>query len=301
MNKKGKIVVVGSSNTDMTIKSDHLPLPGETILGGEFLMGPGGKGANQAVAAKRLGGDVTFICKVGNDIFGNNAIAGYDQEGIDTKHIMRSLKPSGTALILVDQQGENSIAVAPGANSDITPEDIDSVADVIRSAGYLILQLEIPVPAVLRAAQIASEAGVYVILNPAPACKLPGELFKYISLMTPNQTETAILSGHKVDDEKSLLEAVEVLKKFGVKDFVVTLGSKGSLVIADGKTEAVPAQKVKAIDATAAGDTFCGALCVALSEGASLADAARFATKASAITVQRMGAQKSIPHRKEII
>lgn len=291
-----RIVVVGSSNTDMTIKSERLPKPGETILGGVFRMGPGGKGANQAVAAQRLGGDVCFICKVGNDIFGDNAVAGYDKEGIDTTHVLRSDKASGTALILVDGNAENCIAVAPGANGDLTPEDIDSVADVIRNAGYLILQLEIPVESVLRAAKIAHEAGVYVILNPAPACPLPEELFSYVSLITPNQTESALLSG--VEDD--LDGAVAGLMKMGVKDVIVTLGSKGSLVITGGEKTLVPSQKVKAVDTTAAGDTFCGALCVALSEGKSLVEAAQFATKASALTVQKMGAQDSIPYRSDI-
>ena len=293
---KAKVVVIGSSNTDMTIKGDRLPKPGETVLGGEFRMGPGGKGANQAVAAQRLGADVSFICKVGRDIFGDNAISGYQKEGIDCSRILRSDKASGTALILVDGNAENCIAVAPGANADLTPEDVDSVADVIRSADYLILQLEIPVESVLRAAKIAHEAGVYVILNPAPACHLPEELFGYISLITPNQTGSALLSG--VED--NLDAAVERLMQLGVKDVVVTLGSKGSLVISEGAKTLVPSLKVKAVDTTAAGDTFCGALCVALSEGCSLVDAAGFATKASALTVQKMGAQDSIPFRSDI-
>lgn len=295
-----KILVIGSSNTDMTIKGKHLPVPGETVTGGMFYMGPGGKGANQAVAARRLGGEVGFICKVGRDIFGDSALEGYRREGIDVSHAMRSDKASGTALILVDENGENCISVASGANADLTPEDIDSVADVIRSAGYLILQLEIPVQSVLRAAKIAHEAGVYVILNPAPACRLPKEIFQYISLMTPNRTETSYLSGCEVRDDASLAEAVGVLHGLGVQDFVVTLGCDGSLVFQEGKAEKIPSLKVEAVDATAAGDTFCGALCVGLSEGLSLADAARFATKASALTVQRMGAQDSIPTRNEI-
>ena len=291
-----KVVVIGSSNTDMTIKAERLPKPGETILGGVFVMGPGGKGANQAVAARRLGADVSFICKVGKDIFGDNAIEGYRKEGIDTSRILRSDKASGTALILVDAKAENCISVAPGANGDLSPEDIDSVADVIRSAGYLILQLEIPVESVLRAARIAHEAGVYVILNPAPACPLPKELFSYVSLITPNQTESALLTG--VEDD--LDAAVDRLMEMGVKDVVVTLGSKGSMVVSGGERTFVPTQKVNAVDTTAAGDTFCGALCVALSEGCSLVQAAQFATKASALTVQKMGAQDSIPYRSDI-
>lgn len=300
MNTSRKILVIGSSNTDMTVKSARLPAPGETVMGGLFHMGPGGKGANQAVAARRLGGDVTFICKVGRDIFGDNSLAGYEREGIDTSYVMRSDSASGTALILVDGSGENVISVAPGANADITPEDIRGVADVIAASDYLILQLEIPVDAVLEAAKIAHEAGVYVILNPAPACKLPGEIFRYISLMTPNQTETSILSGMEVDSEESLLKAVAELRAMGVGEFIVTLGSRGSLVISGDKHEFVPAKKVHAVDTTAAGDTFCGAVCVALSEGRTLREAAEFATCASALTVQKMGAQDSIPYRTDI-
>ena len=292
-----KILVIGSSNTDMTVKSEKMPAPGETVLGGEFIMGPGGKGANQAVAARRLGGDVCFICKVGRDIFGDNAVAGYDREGIDTSHVLRSDKASGVALILVDKNAENSISVAPGANNDLTPEDIDSVTDVIKASDYLILQLEIPVESVLRAAQIAHEAGVYVILNPAPACPLPAELFSYLSLITPNAGEVELMTGvtGELDDK------VAALRKMGVSDVIITLGSRGSYVAPEGsEAELVPALKVNAVDTTAAGDTFCGALCVALSEGKDLAEAARFATKASSLTVQKMGAQSSIPYRKDL-
>lgn len=295
-----RILVIGSSNTDMTIKSDNLPLPGQTILGGRFVMGPGGKGANQAVAAKRLGGNVEFICKVGHDIFGKNAADGYKKEGIDISHILYSTEPSGVALILVDKTGENVISVAPGANGDLSVEDIESIANVIKEADYLILQLEIPTDAVIRAAKIAHEAGVYVILNPAPACKLPNELFQYISLITPNQTETELMTGVKLINEQSFITAVENFNRMGVKDVIITLGSKGSLVCYDGKNEFVPAIKVDAVDATAAGDTFCGAVCVALSQGKNLKETAVFATKAASLTVQKMGAQDSIPSINDI-
>lgn len=295
-----RILVIGSSNTDMTIKSDNLPLPGQTILGGRFVMGPCGKGANQAVAAKRLGGNVEFICKVGHDIFGKNAADGYKKEGIDISHILYSTEPSGVALILVDKTGENVISVAPGANGDLSVEDIESIANVIKEADYLILQLEIPTDAVIRAAKIAHEAGVYVILNPAPACKLPNELFQYISLITPNQTETELMTGVKLINEQSFITAVENFNRMGVKDVIITLGSKGSLVCYDGKNEFVPAIKVDAVDATAAGDTFCGAVCVALSQGKNLKEAAVFATKAASLTVQKMGAQDSIPSITDI-
>jgi len=296
MPAKKKILVIGSSNTDMTIKASRIPVPGETILGGDFKIGPGGKGANQAVAAARLGGDVTFVCKVGRDLFGENAVRGYQKEGIDTTHILYSEKPSGVALIMVDDSGENIISVAPGANGQITVDDIRGIRQVISDADYLILQLEIPVDAVVEAAKIAHDAGVYVILNPAPAAKLPEEIFRYLSMITPNQTEAALMTGVESDIKASMT----ALSALGVQNIIMTLGSKGSAIWNGTDYEIVPAQKVNAVDATAAGDTFCGALCVALSEGLDNKQAAEFATKASALTVQKIGAQESIPYRKDI-
>ena len=197
---------------------------------------------------------------------------------------------------MVDGKGENCISVAPGANGDFSSEDIESVADVIRESAFLILQLEIPVPAVMKAAEIAHNAGVYVILNPAPAVPLPESLLANVDLITPNQTETEILTGISDDIEK----AVRRLSDLGVKNIVMTMGSRGSAVYQNGRCTLVEACKVDAIDATAAGDTFCGALCVALSEGLDLVNAARFATRASALTVQKVGAQESIPFRRDI-
>lgn len=302
MDTKQKILVIGSSNTDMTVKAPRLPKPGETIIGGDFLMGPGGKGANQAVAAKRLGGDVTFVCKVGRDIFGDNSIETYRREGLDTSRILRSDKPSGVALILVNEDGENCISVASGANGDITSSDIEGLRDTIESADILMLQLEMPTDSVLKAAQIAHEAGVYVILNPAPACKLPVELFRNIDLMVPNQTEAEYYTGICVCDEDSAQQAARTLRDMGVGDIVMTMGSKGSMgFTANGESFFTPARKVNAIDTTAAGDTFCGAIAVALSEGMELRQATAFATAASALTVQKRGAQESLPYRKEII
>ena len=296
---KKKILVIGSSNTDMTVVSDHLPASGETVMGGVFCMGPGGKGANQAVCASRLGADVTFVCKVGNDLFGDNAVAGYRAEGLDVSHILRSDKPTGSALILVDKKGENVISVAPGANADFTVEDIDRLEPEIKKADYLLLQLEIPVACVARAAEIAHKAGVFVILNPAPACKLPEEIFRNISLIIPNRTELDILSGN--ESTRSLSQAVEKIRGKGVENLIVTLGAEGSLVCSHGALSTVPACKVTAVDTTAAGDTFCGGVCVGLSEGLPLEEAARFATKASALTVQKVGAQNALPFRNEII
>lgn len=285
----------------MTVISEKLPLPGETVLGGQFIMGPGGKGANQAVAAKRLGGEVSFVCKLGNDIFGDNAISHYKKEGLRVDKVMRCATPSGVALINVDKNAENCIVVACGANGEITPEDIESISDEIRSAEIVLLQLEIPVDAVLRAAKIAHEAGKYVILNPAPACPLPEEIFEYISLIIPNQTEMQILTGCSDDSAE---QGMQKLFSKGVRNIILTQGSKGCLIAENSDLStltSVPARKVKAVDTTAAGDTYCGALCVALSEGKSLREAADFATHAASLTVQRVGAQDSIPYRKELI
>jgi ribokinase len=299
---KGKqILVIGSSNTDMTVLADRLPVPGETVLGGTFAMGQGGKGANQAVAAQRLGGVVTFICKVGRDIFGVNSIKEYKKEGMDTSKVMYSDKPSGVALISVDTHAENCIVVASGANGDITVEDIEANRKDIEKAAILLLQLEIPVDAVVRAAKIAHEAGVYVVLNPAPACDLPEEIYQYLSLIIPNQTEIALMTGIEVKDEEGAAKAVKALQSKGTKDVIVTMGSKGSMVYHEGKATFVPSRKVNAVDTTAAGDTYCGGLCVALSEGKDIIAAAEFATASSALTVQKRGAQDSIPYRKDII
>lgn len=298
--KSKKILVIGSSNTDMTVKTDKLPAPGETVLGGVFTMGNGGKGANQAVAAKRLGGDVTFVCKVGKDLFGENSSESYSREGLDISHILYSEKPSGVALINVDANAENSISVASGANMDFSVEDIRKIEDVIREAGILLLQLEIPVETVLEAARIASESGTFVILNPAPACTLPSEIYRYVSLVIPNETEVSQMSGVQVTDCATAEEAAGRLRLQGAGNVIITLGSKGSLICGNDGVTHIPSRKVDAIDTTAAGDTFCGALCVALAEGKDLVQAVRFATVASSIAVTRSGAQESVPKRAEV-
>ncbi|MBR6269538.1 MAG: ribokinase [Bacteroidales bacterium] len=300
MEKNKLILVVGSSNTDMTVKTKYLPKPGETVLGNEFTMGPGGKGANQAVAASRLGGEVKFICKVGRDIFGDNAIAHYVDEKLDTAGILRSDLPSGVALISVDAKAENSIVVASGANGDLDEADIETSRKDLENCGILLLQLEIPVPSVLKAAKIAHEAGAMVVLNPAPACPLPDEVFRYVDLFIPNQTELGNYSGIDTADVAGAEKAAAAMQAKGVGKLIVTMGSKGALICEGGPSVFVPAKKVKAVDTTAAGDTFCGALCVAISEGKSLREAAEFACSASALTVQKMGAQNSIPFRKDL-
>ena len=297
--EKNRILVIGSSNTDMTVRSATLPKPGETVLGGDFRMGPGGKGANQAVAARLLGGEVTFVCKLGRDMFGEGASKHYESCGLDTSKILWSDKPSGVALITVDSKAENSIVVASGANVDMTVSDIDSVADIIKSSGILLLQLEIPMDAVVHAAEIAYNAGVQVVLNPAPAASLPAELLKCVSILIPNETEASAISGIDINNFETAAAAAERLKGVGVREVIITMGSRGS-VVCDGDCTFVPAVKVNAVDTTAAGDTFCGGVCVALSEGKDLLEAVKFATAASSIAVQRPGAQDSIPNRCEV-
>lgn len=301
--RKGKIVVIGSSNTDMVIKTDRLPVPGETVLGGNFIMNAGGKGANQAVAAKRLGADVGFVCKLGTDVFGDKALEGYKDEGMDTSFVFRDPeKSSGIALITVDSHAENCIAVASGANGSLNAKDIDTAFPAISKADCVLLQLETPVETVGYAARKAKESGVKVILNPAPAPKdgLPASVLENLDLIIPNATEAETLTGVHITGYQSACEAAKVLASEGVGQVIITLGVKGSLVFDHGKECVVPAQKAEAIDTTAAGDTFCGAVAVALSEGKSLEEAAVFGAKASAITVTRMGAQSAIPFRSEI-
>lgn len=296
-----KILVIGSSNTDMTVIVDRLPSPGETVLGGTLKMGQGGKGANQAVAAKRLGGDVAFACKVGRDIFAENSIKAYEKDGIDTSNVLRCDTPSGVALITVDAKAENCIVVAGGANVEFSVADVESLEPKIKESDILLMQLETPIEAVTKAAAIAHKAGKLVVLNPAPAAKVPVELIANIDYFIPNETELSLISGVEAKDEAGIVEAVKALRKMGIGDVIVTLGSKGSMVFQGNNAPVVvPAQKVKAVDTTAAGDTFCGGLCTALAEGKTLIEAVEFATKASALTVQRLGAQDSIPFRKEI-
>jgi len=299
--ESNKIVVIGSCNTDMVIKSDRLPVPGETILGGTFMMNPGGKGANQAVAAARMGGDVTFISKTGNDLFGKQSLELYKTEGIQTDYIFSDPKnPSGVALITVDSHGENCIVVASGANATLSPKDIGKAKSEIESANLVLMQLEIPIETVEYAAKMAYMKNIRVILNPAPAQTLSNDLLKCIYLITPNKTEAEMLSGIKVTDWESAKIAADIISAKGVKNVVITLGSMGALIKENEQYHQVKACEVEPIDSTAAGDTFCGALSVGLSEEMSLLEAVKLATKAAALTVTRMGAQASIPYRKEL-
>ncbi len=302
LENKKKIVVVGSSNTDMVIKADRLPVPGETVIGSQFMMNPGGKGANQAVAIARMGGEVTFVTKTGNDLFGRQSMELYNSENINTDYVFSDPDhPSGVALISVDAYGENCILVAPGANGALTVQDIETARPELESAGILLMQLEIPIETVEYAAEIAAEKGVKVALNPAPAQTLSNELLNRLYIITPNKNEAEILSGVKVTDWESARRAADRISEKGVEIVVITLGGLGALIKEGNHYHRIEAEKVDAVDTTAAGDTFCGTLCVGLSEGKSVVEAVRLACKAAAITVTRMGAQASLPHRHEIL
>ncbi|HHU13774.1 MAG: ribokinase [Kiritimatiellae bacterium] len=297
-----RIVVVGSTNTDMVVKAARIPAPGETILGGRFLMNPGGKGANQAVAAARLGAEVVFIAKVGDDLFGREAKALFAKENICTDYVLTDpSEPSGVALIMVDAKGENCIAVASGANGTLMPEDIEGLEGVIAQSDLLLMQLETPLETVRYAADVAVNLGVPVILNPAPACELPSDLYDCLEVITPNESEAELLTNIKVTDEASAEAAARVLCDKGVLNVVITMGAKGAYVFDGEDGVMVPAFKVEAVDTTAAGDVFNGALAVALTEELELEEAVRFASKAASISVTRMGAQASAPRREELV
>ena len=294
-----KIVIIGSSNVDLTVRTSHIPSKGETIFGAAPNTAFGGKGANQAVAVSRLGGDISLITKIGTDSYGNMMAENLVKEGMSADTVIRdSETSSGVAWICVDDNGDNSIIVMPGANCTMTKEDIVPFLPLIKEADYLLMQLETPLEVVEHAASIAYENGVKVVLNPAPAQPLSDDLLSKTYLLTPNEKECRLLCGETASDD--VRTNAETLLAKGGKNVIVTLGEKGSLLSnASGQAE-VPAVKVNAVDTVAAGDTYNGALVVALSEGKTLTEAMAFATKASAIAVTRFGAQPSVPYRSEI-
>ncbi len=298
---KQSIIVIGSSNTDMVIKADHLPAAGETILGGTFFMNDGGKGANQAVAAARLGGNVMFVAKTGNDTLGQQAKEMFQNENINTSYILTDpILPSGVALIVVDKKGENSIVVASGANSSLLPDDLAEVRPLIGDAAVVLVQLEIPLVTVESIAAATKSAGTKMILNPAPARALPDSLLNGLFLITPNENEAGMLTGVEVTGVDSAKQAARKILERGVKNVIITLGANGALVFDDGIFTHVPVLSVKAVDSTAAGDVFNGALAVAISEGQDLVSATKFACRAAAISVTRLGALQSAPTRDEV-
>jgi ribokinase len=296
-----KIVVVGSSNTDMVIKAERIPAPGETVLGGDFCMVPGGKGANQAVAAARLGAEVSFVARVGADLFGESAIRNFEMEGICTEFVRQdAATASGVALIFVDQGGENAIAVAPGANSRLTPEDVTHAEPRIAEADVLLLQLEVPVVTVRAAIDLARKHGRRVVLNPAPAQAVPDDLLGQVDILTPNETEAEMLLGGRDAGLGGVAPTAQALRDRGVGTVIVTMGREGVFVVGPEGEYHIPGRRVTAVDTTGAGDAFSGALAYAWGGGQDLRAAIQFAIAVSALSVTRRGAQTSLPNRDEV-
>lgn len=298
---KPVITVVGSCNMDLVVKASKIPIKGETVLGGDFFMIPGGKGANQAVATAKLGAEVYFVGRIGDDTFGEECICNLKKEGVQTQYIVRDRKnPSGVALIMVDKEGHNIIVVAPGANHRLCVEDIKESESVIASSNVLVLQLEIPMVVVKYAVELARKCSVCIILNPAPAQNLSHNLLEKIDILTPNEIEAGILSGIEVTDIDSAKKAARNLLDKGVKAVVLTMAEKGVLLATGNGIRLVPAKKVKAVDTTAAGDAFTGGLAYSLSEGKTLYQAVNFANHVAALSVTKIGAQSSMPTRNEL-
>jgi len=302
MVSQAKIVVVGSSNIDMVVKTERIPAGGETVLGGEFVMVPGGKGANQAVCAAKLGADVKLVARVGDDVFGETSLANFREVGVDASFVIRDRDhPSGVALISVDRKGENAIVVAPGANAALSPADVDRARDAIAAADAVVVQLEIPAETVAHTVDLAKSLGVRVVMNPAPLRPISLEVVRKVDVLVPNQHEAAGLLGRAGHGENlDAGAAAEQLLAIGVKAVVITLGSAGAYAATGEMAEVIEPLKVNATDTTAAGDAFTASLACALAEGGNLFDAARFASRVAAISVTRMGAQTSMPTRDEV-
>lgn len=298
---KNRVVVVGSYNTDLTIKTSRIPRPGETVIGGVFSDGGGGKGANQAVAAVRAGAEVCFVARIGNDTRGDEGVQRLKAERIDTRYVIRDPEFStGVAFIVVDENGENSIVVAAGANERLGPTDIDKAEDAIAAAGVLLVQLESPLAAVRAAIQRARAHGAVVILNPAPAQSLRGELLQDVDIITPNRLEAEMITGLKVSDEASLRSVAREIIGRGVRCVMITLGQRGVFAATGNAAELIPAYKMRAVDSTGAGDVFSGSLAAFLAEGMTMEESTKMAIASASISVTRMGAQLSAPLRAEI-
>ncbi len=294
------ICVIGSLNMDLVVNVDTMPKPGQTLLGGNFKEIPGGKGANQAVAMARLEGNVSMIGKVGNDSFGKTLIEALNNDNVNTNHVHIANCSTGVAFITVDKNAQNAIVVAPGANFQLTKDDIDKNIDCIKNSDIVVIQLETPLETVKYALQVAKDLNKYTILNPAPAVKLDDEIIKNVDLLTPNETELEIIAEIKIENEDDINKAANKIVEKGVKELIITLGSKGSLYINEEKSFFKPAYKVKAVDTTAAGDSFTGALAVALSNNKTMEEAMDFASKVGALSVIKKGAQSSLPTLKDV-
>jgi len=301
MARRAHICVVGSSNIDLTFRTSRLPVAGETLAGSDFHLGHGGKGSNQAIAAARLGARVTMITRVGQDLFGEQMIANYRAQGVDTTHVLIDReRPSGVAAIVVDDQARNSILVVPGANGGLSPEDVRQAADALQTADLVLCQLEVPLDTVREAFYLARQAGVRTLLNPAPAAVLPEELLRLTDLCVPNETELAQLTGQTAELLDQATAAARALLLCGPRHVIVTLGARGALVVAEGSAEVFPAFSVTALDTSGAGDAFIGSLAVFLVEGSPLAEAVRRASAVAALSVTRLGTQTALPTRAQL-
>jgi len=297
-----RIAVVGSLNMDLVIRSPHIPRPGETIIGSDFQTIPGGKGANQAVAAARLGAQVSMMGRLGRDSFADTLLENLASSGVDAAYVHKDTEAAtGVALIVVDERGENSIVVASGANMQLSEADVDAAESMIASADVLVLQLEVPLPAIFRSAEIAHQHGVAVVLNPAPARELPAELYELVDVLIPNETETALLTGQQSDSSERLSAATHQFLERGVGAVVITLGKQGALLTNqeyDGRK--FEAFQINAVDTTAAGDAFVAGLAVSLGTGHPLLEAIQWGNAAGALAAMRFGAQTSAPTREEV-
>ena len=294
------ICVIGSLNMDLVVNVDTMPKPGQTIIGSNFKEVPGGKGANQAVAMARLNGNVSMIGKVGQDGFGQTLINSLKNDKVDTTYIQTAKGATGVALITVDKNAQNSIVVSPGANFEVKEDDIDNNIEAIKNSDIVVLQLETPLNTIKYALNKAKELNKYTILNPSPAVKLDDEIIKNVDLLTPNETELEIISGVSIETEEDIQKAAQIMIEKGVKELIVTLGSKGSLYINKEKSMFKKAYKVEAVDTTAAGDSYTGALAVALSNDKTIEEAMDFASKVGALSVMKEGAQSSLPTLKDV-
>ncbi|HSV74632.1 MAG TPA: ribokinase [Chthonomonadales bacterium] len=301
MRRQARVVVVGSSNTDMVVKGPRIPAPGETVVGGSFVLVQGGKGANQAVACARLGARVHFVARVGVDLFGDRAVQSIGAAGVDVTWVTRDDEaPSGVALICVDEAGQNAILVAPGANHRLAPVHVDMARHAFADADIVVLQLEMPIDTVRRAIDLAKELGKQVLLNPAPARPVPDGFLRGVDVLTPNEHEASTLLGMPLDASFDGKTAALALLDQGVRAAIITLGRRGCAMAYDGQTRGIPARRVRAVDTTGAGDCFAGALACALAEGQELSVAAHFANAAAALSTTRMGAQPSMPDRAQV-
>ncbi len=295
------VVVVGSANMDMVVSCDRFPNDGETVLGSDFGLYPGGKGANQASACARLGGEVRFVARMGQDVFRDRLEESLLEKGIDLSHVViDEEQPTGVALITVDSSGENQIIVASGSNMRLAPEDVRANAEAFDGASVVVLQLEIPLETVIEAARQGKASGAQVILNPAPARDLPEELLAEIDVLTPNESEAALLSGLSVTDVDSAEAAGRALLERGVRQVIITMGSQGALLVGPSSSRHFPAHQVRAVDATAAGDAFTGALAYGLARGDAIEEAIVLAGSVAAFSVTKKGAQTSMPAIEEV-